>query len=189
MRFPAGVAAASIGAGGKERGAMSDARGETGMLWWSGVFAAGLIMFAYAYGTRPIAREKLVEVEVEAPLAVRREAIETGRHGGYFIQRFDVVLPDTARPVTVSSVRDLLIPEIEGLTRGTIRLAIDPLARQVYEAAVNGRSLLDYETTVKQKRRANLISLLAGVLCVGIGAMGLSPLWWPRDKTAKPSPE
>lgn len=169
---------------------MAEPLKDTDILWWSGVLALGFAILIFAYVRLPVARETLVAIESEAPLAIRRVHVDTsGRHSsGYFVQRIDVVLPGSARPVTVSPVQAILIPEIEDLRYGTVRFAIDPAARLIYEAAIGDRLLLTYAAAIKERRQSVLITFLGGLFCIGVGALGLSPLWWPGDKTPRPPP-
>ena len=156
---------------------------ETGPLWWAGVAVAGLVILAYGYGNLPIARDRLVAVELEAPLPIRRVLIEfRGRNpGNYFTQHVDASLPDRGK-VVLRPVAEILIPEIESLRHGQVRFLVDPSSLRIYEAAIEGSIVQSYARSASRLMVQSIIALAAGVFCVGVGALGLAPLLRARDK-------
>ncbi|MGE7473052.1 hypothetical protein ACQKLX_26735 [Bosea sp. NPDC003192] len=162
---------------------MAAEKAETGPLWWAGVATLGLVFLAYGYGILPIARERLVTVELEAPLSIRQVLIElSGRNpDSYYTQYVDASLPDRGK-VVIRPVAKILIPEIETLKRGQVRFLVDPSSLRIYEAAIDGRIVQSYVSSAGRQRSHAFIALGAGVFCVGVGVLGLAPLLRARDK-------
>ena len=162
---------------------MAAEKAETEPLWWAGVAVIGLVFLAYGYGILPIARDRLVAVELEAPLPVRQVLIQlSGRNpDNYYTQYVDASLPDRGK-VVIRPIAKVLIPEIESLKRGQVSFLVDPSSLTIYEAAIDGRIVQSYTSSAGQQRRHAFIALGAGVFCVGVGALGLAPLRRARDK-------
>lgn len=162
---------------------MAAEKAETEPLWWAGVAVIGLVFLAYGYGILPIARDRLVAVELEAPLPVRQVLIQlSGRNpDNYYTQYVDASLPDRGK-VVIRPVAKIIIPEIESLKRGQVRFLVDPSSLTIYEAAIDGRLVQSYANSAGRQRRHAFIALGAGVFCVGVGALGLAPLRRARDK-------
>jgi hypothetical protein len=162
---------------------MAAEKAETGPLWWAGVATLGLVFLAYGYGILPVARDRLVAVELEAPLPVRQVLIQlSGRNpDSYYTQYVNASLPGRGK-VVIRPVVKVLIPEIESLKRGQVRFLVDPASLRIYEAAIDGRIVQSYAGSAGRQRSHAFIALGAGVFCVGVGAMGLAPLRWARDK-------
>ena len=163
---------------------MAAEKAETEPLWWAGVAVIGLVFLAYGYGILPIARDRLVAVELEAPLPVRQVLIQlSGRNpDNYYTQYVDASLPDRGK-VVIRPVAKVLIPEIESLKRGQVSFLVDPSSLRIYEAAIDGRIVQSYASSAGRQRLHAFIALGAGVFCVGVGALGLAPLRRARDKT------
>jgi hypothetical protein len=166
---------------------MAAEKDETDRSWWAGVAVLGLVFLAYGYGILPISRDRLVAVELEAPLPVRRVLIEgSGRHpDNYFTQYIDTPLPGRGK-VAIRPVAKVLVPEIEELRRGQVRFLVDPGAARIYEAVIDGRVVLSHAQSARRQRGHALIALFGGLFCVGVGALGLAPLRRARDKSRAP---
>lgn len=162
---------------------MAAEKTETGPLWWAWVATLGLVFLAYGYGILPVARDRLVAVELEAPLPVRQVLIQlSGRNpDSYYTQYVDASLPDRGK-VVIRPVAKVLIPEIESLRRGQVRFLVDPSRLRIYEAAIDGRIVQSYAGSAGRQRSHAFIALGAGVFCVCVGALGLAPLRQARDK-------
>lgn len=162
---------------------MAAEQAETGPLWWAGVATLGLVFLAYGYGILPVARDRLVAIELEAPLPVRQVLIQlSGRNpDSYYTQYVDASLPDRGK-VVIRPVAKVLIPEIESLRRGQVRFLVDPSRLRIYEAAIDGRIVQSYAGSAGRQRSHAFIALGAGVFCVCVGALGLAPLRQARDK-------
>ena len=156
---------------------------ETDSLWWAGAATLGLVFLAFGYANWPIARDRLVAVELEAPLPIRQVLIQlSGRNpDSYFTQYVDASLPDRGK-VVIRPIAKVLIPEIESLKRGQVRFLVDPASLRIYEAAIDGRIVQSYARSAGGQRRHAFIALGAGVFCVGVGALGLAPLRRARHK-------
>jgi len=161
-------------------------KAEVANLWWGCVALLGLILLAYSYAIFPVSRESLVVVELEAPLPVRRVLFESSSNrNNYFTQHVEASMPGRGK-VAIRPVARMLIDEIETVSRGAVRFLVDPIPLTIYEVSVDGRIVLSYAQSASRQRRHALIALFGGLFCIGVGALGLAPLRWARDKSPAP---
>ena len=153
-----------------------------GVVWYGGLGLAGLVVVAVAFARLPPSRGNLVVAEAAAPVHVTDELVRvsSGRRGSATYRQQNIAVSGGGRGyLLVSPPRELWVPEIDRLPRGTVvRFLIDVDNRLIYEARLGERILLAYETSAGQLRGGALTGLGFGALMLAVGGFGL---WRRRE--------